>query len=54
MSSLPLIEDFQKNSDANQVKNLNIRVYEITTKAFENNSSHLVNELYSRGVTFSI
>ena len=54
MSASYTIEEYQKNSDCDQKRNLNIRVYEITTKVFEKNSSHLVNELYSRGVTFSI
>lgn len=54
MSATTIIDDFPKSSDINQETNLNIRVYEVTTKVFEKNSSHLINELYSRGVTFSI
>ncbi len=54
MSTTPLTENFQSSTGISGENNLQIRVYEITTKVFEKNSSHLVNELYSRGVTFTI
>ncbi|TFG11086.1 hypothetical protein EU534_00055 [Candidatus Heimdallarchaeota archaeon] len=54
MCALNVIEEFPKNNSSNQNRNLNIRVYEITSEVFDKNFSHLVNELYSRSVTFSI
>jgi len=54
MCAMKVIEEFPENNNSDQNTNLNIRVYEITSEAHEKNFSHLVNELYSRSVTFSV
>ena len=54
MNAIPNDKNCSSNSVISKDKDLNISVYELTSQETEKNSSHLINELYSKGVTFSI
>ncbi len=54
MSTTQIVNDYNDVSDIDQDSNIDIKVYELASKEVEKNVSHLINELYSKGVIFSI